>query len=112
LIKAPTYRVVQRRQWVGIRHVCYMPNCWHWLIIWQARWLVIDATGVGAGLASFLERSLPGKVLPFFFTSASKSKLGWDFLGMIDSGRWKEHRTSGHYSRNRLNFSTAVFLPV
>ena len=24
-------------------------------------------------------------------TSASKSKLGWDFLAVVDSGRWKEH---------------------
>ena len=38
----------------------------------------------------FLERSLPGRVFPFTFNSVSKSQLGWDFLGIVDSGRWRE----------------------
>jgi hypothetical protein len=96
LIKAPTYRVVQRRQWIGIKHVLLYAQLKALAELWRAYYLVIDATGVGAGLASFLERSLPGKVLPFIFSASSKSKLGWDFLGIIDSGRWKEHRTGGH----------------
>jgi hypothetical protein len=29
-------------------------------------------------------------VIPFQFNAASKSKLGWDFLAIVDSGRWKE----------------------
>ena len=41
-------------------------------------------------MASFLGKALPGKVIPFTFNGSSKSKLGWDFLGIIDSGRWKE----------------------
>jgi hypothetical protein len=57
---------------------------------WNARTVIVDATGVGAGLASFLERSLPGRVVPFTFNTASKSRLGWDFLGIVDSGRWRE----------------------
>jgi hypothetical protein len=95
LLKAPTYRVVQRRQWVGIQHVLLYARLRALAEQWRVQYLVIDATGVGAGLASFLERALPGKVLPFIFSAASKSKLGWDFLGMIDSGRWKEYRASG-----------------
>jgi hypothetical protein len=96
LLKAPTYRVVQRRQWVGIKHVLLYASLRALAEQWRVQNLVIDATGVGAGLASFLERALPGKVLPFIFSAASKSKLGWDFLGIIDSGRWKEYRASGH----------------
>jgi len=61
---------------------------------------VVDATGIGAGLSSFLKANLgarrgsqPGiRVVPFVFTAASKSRLGWDFLGLIDSGRFKEYR--------------------
>jgi hypothetical protein len=30
-------------------------------------------------------------VLPFVFSLASKSQLGWGFLGVIDSGRFKEY---------------------
>jgi len=44
----------------------------------------------GAGLAAFLRRALPGRVVPFQFNAASKAKLGWDFLSVVDCGRWKE----------------------
>jgi hypothetical protein len=91
LLRAPTYRVVRRRQWVGVKHAAIYAQVRALAEHWGARYLVIDATGVGAGLASFLERALPGKVMPFIFSAASKSKLGWDFLGIVDSGRWKEH---------------------
>ena len=39
---------------------------------------MIDATGLGAGLASFLGNALGGGiVVPFVFTQKSKSDLGW-----------------------------------
>ncbi len=58
---------------------------------WRAKHIVIDATGVGAGLASFLDKALPGRVLPFVFNSATKSKLGWDFLAVVETGRFKDY---------------------
>jgi hypothetical protein len=91
LIKAPAYRVVHRRLWTGINHSALYGQLRAWIQHWRARWVVIDATGVGAGLSSFLERAFPGRVLPFLFSQSSKSKLGWDFLGVIDSGRFKDY---------------------
>ena len=64
--------------------------------------MVIDATGVGAGLSSFLERAFPGKVLPFVFSQSSKSKLGWDYLGVIDSGRFKDFRPQKKINKKQL----------
>lgn len=90
LLRAPIYRVVGRRQWVGVRHTDLYTELCAIAETWQARWLVVDATGVGAGLAAFLRRALPGRVVPFQFTAASKNSLGWDFLSVVDSGRWKE----------------------
>lgn len=90
LIRRPTYRAVARRLWTGVKHVKLYAQIKALAEHWQARRVVVDATGVGAGLASFLERALPGRVTPFTFTSASKSQLGWDFLGIVDGGRWKE----------------------
>ena len=90
VLQAPTYRCVSRRQWTGVRHTDLYAELSAIAEAWRARWLVVDATGVGAGLAGFLERALPGRVLPFQFSAASKSKLGWDFLAVIDSWRWKE----------------------
>jgi hypothetical protein len=51
----------------------------------------VDATGVGAGLASFLDKAFLGKVIPYVFNVSTKSKLGWGFLAVIDSGRYKEY---------------------
>jgi hypothetical protein len=61
--------------------------------------VVVAATGVGAGLASFLAAALgerrggrtPVTVIPYIFTASSKSALGWDFLALIDGGRFKEY---------------------
>ena len=86
----PCFTPILRRQWTGVNHARLHSELRELAARWNARAIIIDATGVGAGLASFLERSLPGRVVPFTFNSASKSKLGWDFLGVIDSGRWRE----------------------
>jgi hypothetical protein len=60
--------------------------------LWKPRYWVVDATGVGAGLTSFLDRAFPDQVIPFVFNGASKSKLGWGFLAVIESGRLKDYR--------------------
>jgi len=90
LLRAPTYRPVLRRQWMGVKHARLYGEIRALAEAWQARFVVVDATGVGAGLASFLSRALPGRVIPFIFTAASKSQLGWDFLALVDGGRWQE----------------------
>jgi len=89
------YRVVARRQWVGVPHPRLHGELTALAQHWGARWLVVDATGVGAGLSGFLSRALPGRVIPFVFSRVSKSKLGWDFLALVDSGRWKEPADGG-----------------
>ncbi|MDP9370643.1 MAG: hypothetical protein M3Q03_20645 [Chloroflexota bacterium] len=92
----PIYRVVDRMAWTGVWHTALHAQ----LVdlarnVWRASAVVVDATGVGAGLASFLAAALGSSpaipVRPFVFTAASKSALGWDFLGLIDSGRFKEY---------------------
>ncbi len=91
LLQAPTYRVLDRRLWTGVRHTALYGQLKALAELWRARWLVIDATGVGAGLASFLGRALPGRVLPFTFNLASKSRLGWSFLSIVETGRYREY---------------------
>lgn len=100
----PTYRVVDRQAWTGMKHVAL-----HDLLVdlarsvWRASAVVVDATGIGAGLAGFLAAELgvrrggapPIRVVPFTFSASSKSTLGWDFLGLIDSGRFKEYADDG-----------------
>jgi hypothetical protein len=101
--RLPTYRVVDRMAWTGVRHTALHGQLVHLAReVWRASVVVVDATGVGAGLASFLAatlgerrdgRSIP--VIPFIFTAASKSALGWDWIGLIDSGRYREYADDG-----------------
>jgi hypothetical protein len=91
LIMAPRYHVVARRLWTGANQTVLYAQIRSLIETWQPKWVVIDATGVGAGLSSFLERAFPDRVLPFVFSQSSKSKLGWDFLGVVDSGRFKDY---------------------
>jgi hypothetical protein len=89
--QAPAFEVVAWYLWTGTRHTILHRRIEHLAtIVWNVRHVVIDATGVGAGLATFLRESLGERVVtPFIFSSASKSQLAWDFLGMIDSGRFR-----------------------
>lgn len=95
LLRKPVYRVVHRRQWQGTPHSQLYGQIMTLAETWQPQQVVVDATGVGAGLASFLTAALPGRVTPFVFTAASKSKLGWDFLSVIETGRFKDHTCEG-----------------
>jgi len=94
--------------------------------VWRASAVVVDATGVGAGLASFLAATLgerrgggggsrPIPVVPFVFTQTSKSDLGWDFLALIDGGRFKEYADDGEaltrLYRSQLAATTYEMLP-
>ena len=91
--KAPTYRVVDRKSWVGVRHSTLHAHIRALVEHWATYRVVIDATGVGAGLASFLERAFPNRVIPFVFNSTTKSRLGWDFMAIIETGRFKDYAT-------------------
>ena len=73
---APTYRVVARYNWIGTRHTQIYNQLKELAQRWRAQYIVIDSTGVGQGLSSFMEKSFPGRVIPFLFTAKSKSDLG------------------------------------
>ena len=95
------YQVIDRMAWTGVSHASL-----HAQIVdlarnvWKAAVVVVDATGIGAGLASYLKAHLDRRVSgsaailvrPFTFTSQSKSRLGWEFQGLIETGRFKEYR--------------------
>lgn len=95
-----SYRVVDRQAWTGASHAQLLSQLVDLArTVWKASAVVIDATGVGAGLASLLSASLAKRnsgspaitVIPFHFSASSKSALGWDLLGLIESGRLKEY---------------------
>ena len=56
--------------------------------VWHCRRVVVDATGLGADLATRLRRALGTAVVePFVFTAATKSRLGYDLLAAVNAAR-------------------------
>jgi hypothetical protein len=102
LLKAPTYRVVDRRRWQGVKHTALYGVITGLAEHWRAKHIVVDATGVGAGLASFLTRALPDRVTSFLFNAlGSKSRLGWDLLAVVETGRFRDWLDPLRWSQRR-----------
>ena len=93
----PTYRVVDRRVWTGAGHLQLAAEIGDLALrVWRAARVVVDATGIGHGLAAMLTAALPtGVVVPYVFTGASKSALGWRLLSAVGAGRYREYVDDG-----------------
>jgi hypothetical protein len=95
---APTYQVVNRYLWSGTAHSLLYGEIKALVEQWKARYVVIDATGIGEGLASFLSKAYPARLIPVTFSLKSKSELGWRFLAIVETGRYKEYASPGGLS--------------
>lgn len=96
IVKQPRLNVVEHYWWTGKKHtelysqlVDILKNVWH------CRKIVVDATGVGEPVSSFLKQALGTRVSPFTFTQQSKSELGFNLLAAINSGRLKIYQGDG-----------------
>jgi hypothetical protein len=93
----PVVRIVEHYAWVGKKH----PELYAQLVdilknVWHCRRVVVDATGVGEPVASFLRKALGrSRVEPFHFTAPSKSELGFNLLAAVNSGRLKVYKADG-----------------
>jgi hypothetical protein len=88
-LQAPTYRIVSRQQWVGLNHLVIFGQLKSLVESWNPQYLVIDATGVGEGLWAMLDKAFPRRVIPVKFTAQEKSEIGWRFLAIIETGRFR-----------------------
>ncbi len=94
--KQPRLNIVEHYWWTGRKHAELYPQLVDILKnVWHCRKVVVDATGVGQPVSSFLRRSLGSKVLPFTFTAGSKSELGFNLLAAINAGRLKMYSGDG-----------------
>ena len=89
------YLVQDRRWWTGVPHHQLYATIARLAEVWSAAQVLVDATGVGAGLASFLKHALGDRLVPIQFTSGVKSDLGWGFLGLCQCGRYLEYAADG-----------------
>ena len=90
-MQAPTYRVVARESWKGLNHLAVFGQIRALAERWSPRHLVVDATGVGEGLWAMLDREFRTRVIAVKFTQQLKSEIGWRFLNVIETGRFRDH---------------------
>ena len=94
--KQPRINIVEHYWWTGKKHTQLYPQLIDILSsVWHYRKVVVDATGVGQPVSSFLKKSLGSKISPFTFTTQLKSQLGFNLLAAINSGRLKMYAGDG-----------------
>ncbi len=89
-LHAPTYRVVDRRAWTGLNHLAIFGQLKALAESWRPQQIVIDATGVGEGLWALLDKAFPTRVIPVKFSASTKSDIGYRFLAVIETGRFRD----------------------
>ena len=97
--------IVEHYRWTGIPHSQLYPQMVHILRnIWNCRRIVVDATGIGQPVASFLKAQLGSKVIPFTFTQRSKSDIGFNLLSFVNSGKLKLYKQDNSPEYQELMF--------
>ncbi len=82
---SPRLRVVEHVWWTGRDQVWQFDRLLQLWEHWSFAQVCVDATGIGAGIASFLTARHPDRVESFTFTAPSKSALAYTMLGMINT---------------------------
>lgn len=96
LTKEPAVHIVEHYSWTGVKHHVLYPQMVDLLKnTWGCRRIVVDATGIGEPVASFLRKALGPRVVSFKFTQPSKSELGFNLLSFVNSGRLKMYAPDG-----------------
>ena len=86
----PKLEVVEHCWWTGRSHrEQYQALLATLRDVWGCQRVVVDASGIGAGVAEFLRSAMGDAVQPFVFTAESKSRLGFAFLAGVNGGRFR-----------------------
>lgn len=90
LLQKPIYRTVKRVEWQGENHVTIFGALCALADVWHPQYIVQDATGVGEGLYSMVQKKFPTRAMPVKFSQQVKSEIGYAFLGIIEAGRFRD----------------------
>ena len=96
-VQEPRLALVEHYAWTGRKHRELIPQLVDLLRnVWRVRQVVVDATGVGGAVASFLVGALGmARCTPFVFSAASKSALAYGLLAAINAGRVRTYADDG-----------------
>ncbi|MFC1961780.1 hypothetical protein ACFLWN_01860 [Chloroflexota bacterium] len=104
-IREPRVNVIEHYWWTGKRHTELYPKLVDILKnVWRCKKVVVDATGIGQPVCSFLRQALGSRVIPFTFTQRSKSELGFNLMAAVNSGRLKMYRGDGSWEYQEFWF--------
>lgn len=91
----PVASVVEHVRWTGRDQVWQFENLLRLWERWRLARVCVDASGIGAGLASFLANRYPERTERFVFSAPSKSVLAYTMLAAINTGRLSVYRHDG-----------------
>jgi len=105
----PELRVVEQYQWTGTPHSQLYPQMVNAIRKWDCHRVLVDATGIGQPVASFLRHELGSRIVPFTFTQKSKSDMAFQLLSLINSGRLRLYKPDGssHYEETMYQLEKA-----
>jgi len=89
-LQAPIYRAVKRMAWTGENHISIFGKINAFWSVWNPQMMVIDATGVGEGLWAMFDKSHPTRIIPVKFSQQVKSEIGYGYLAIINTGRFRD----------------------
>jgi len=89
-LQAPIFRVVKRLAWTGENHISIFGKINAFWSQWNPQYMVIDATGVGEGLWAMFDKGHPTRVIPVKFSQQVKSEVGYGYLAIIGTGRFRD----------------------
>jgi hypothetical protein len=98
----PVLKVVEHYHWTGTPHSQLYPLIVDALNRWKCQRVLVDSTGIGQPVASFLRSQLGSRIVPFTFTQKSKSDMGFELLSFVTSGRLKIYRQDGSTQHQEL----------
>ncbi|MGH2449284.1 MAG: hypothetical protein ACRDFS_11875 [Chloroflexota bacterium] len=98
----PVGRIVEHVWWTGRGQVWQFERL---LALWD-RWhfsrVAVDASGIGAGLAAFLKARHPDRTEAVTFSAPLKSRLAYQLLAMLNTGRLSVYQSDGSPEANEL----------
>jgi hypothetical protein len=109
-LQAPTYRVVQRQAWQGENHISIFGKIKAIAEAWNAQYIVIDSTGVGEGLWAMAAKRFPTKTIAVKFTQQTKSEIGYAFIGIIETGRFRDCDPSEIVAEQYANCESEILI--
>jgi len=94
--KTAKIEIIEHYAWTGRKHPELYPQFIDLIKnVWHCKSVVVDATGIGQPVASFLKNALGSRIIPFVFTAPSKTEIGFNLLAAINSGAIKIYAADG-----------------